>query len=378
MHRLLTVSFLACFVIMLYSPASGALDPAPPDNPVRLIFIHHSTGENWLNDSNGKLGIALRDNNYFVSDTNYGWGAIGNYTDIGNWWDWFRGPGSGDYLAALYAEGEQHCSYSRLSSTPAGENEIVMFKSCFPNSALQGSVSDAVPAINLNPLRGQDSYSQYHTVANAKGIYIDLLEYFRTRPDKLFVVIAAPPLSDSTYASNARAFNNWLVSEWLTGYPLNNVAVFDFYNVLTGPNNHHRWTNNTIEHQIGSASNTLYYPSAPGDDHPNTTGNLKATAEYLPLLNIFYNCWKNTARLNKGQTYPTISEAFAAGAANTENEIELIASAKAETVDLHDPAKTTLRGGFDCGFTIQHTYTTINGSVTVSKGTLIMDRVVIL
>jgi hypothetical protein len=56
----------------------------PPADPVRLIFIHHSCGSNWLSDSNGGLGIALRDNNYFVSDTNYGWGpdSIGSSTDI--------------------------------------------------------------------------------------------------------------------------------------------------------------------------------------------------------------------------------------------------------------------------------------------------------
>jgi hypothetical protein len=44
----------------------------PPDHMVRLVFIHHSTGENWLADDNGGLGLALADNNYFVSDTNYG------------------------------------------------------------------------------------------------------------------------------------------------------------------------------------------------------------------------------------------------------------------------------------------------------------------
>jgi hypothetical protein len=44
----------------------------PPEDPVRLIFVHHSCGSNWLSDGNGGLGIALRDNNYFVSDTNYG------------------------------------------------------------------------------------------------------------------------------------------------------------------------------------------------------------------------------------------------------------------------------------------------------------------
>jgi len=155
-----------------------------------------------------------------------------------------------------------------------------------------------------------DSGSDYHTVANAKGIYIDLLEYFRTRQDRLFVVIAAPPLSDPTYSSNARTFNEWLIHDWLAGYPYRNVFVFDFYNVLTtnGGNsdindldqvagNHHRWWNNAIQHKIDgdddSNPNVLEYPSGVDDDHPTTAGNLKATAEFLPLLNIAYNRWRN-------------------------------------------------------------------------------------
>ena len=90
--------------------------PNPPSVTQKLIFIHHSCGSNWLSDSNGGLGIALRDNNYFVSDTNYGWGPddIGSRTDIGHWWTWFNGPSSGIYTAALYAESEKHASYSRL------------------------------------------------------------------------------------------------------------------------------------------------------------------------------------------------------------------------------------------------------------------------
>ena len=121
--------------------AAGALQNiSPPAAPVRLIFIHHSTGENWLSDDNGQLGAGLRDNNYFVSDTNYGWGpddldwggeTIGDHTDLGNWYSWFRGPHSQTYLSALYAESGQNCSYSRLddSLNPGGENEIIMFKS---------------------------------------------------------------------------------------------------------------------------------------------------------------------------------------------------------------------------------------------------------
>lgn len=39
-------------------------DPKPPASPVKLIFIHHSTGENWLRDDYGGLGLALSQNNY--------------------------------------------------------------------------------------------------------------------------------------------------------------------------------------------------------------------------------------------------------------------------------------------------------------------------
>jgi hypothetical protein len=65
----------------------------------------------------------------------------------------------------------------------------------------------------------------------------DILSYFATRQDKLFVLIVSPPLlandTDAAHAANARAVANWLVNDWLAGYPYNNVAVFDFYNVLT-------------------------------------------------------------------------------------------------------------------------------------------------
>jgi hypothetical protein len=46
----------------------GADNPNPPTSPVKLIFIHHSTGGNWLadpagNDLGGDLGHVLMDNN---------------------------------------------------------------------------------------------------------------------------------------------------------------------------------------------------------------------------------------------------------------------------------------------------------------------------
>ncbi len=313
---------------------------SPPAEPVRLIFIHHSCGSNWLSDSNGGLGIALRDNNYYVSDTNYGWGpvSIGSSTDIGHWWLWFRGPDSTDYLNALYVESDQHSSYSRMTIEVSGENEVIMFKSCYPNSALKGDVNDPVPEIEDNPLCGQSCGSQYHTVANAKGIYIDLLEYFKTRPDKLFMVITAPPLTDDTYADNARAFNNWLVDDWLAGYTVGNVFVFDFYNVLTtnggdsdtndldlATGNHHRWWNNGIQHVTDGDDdanpNVLEYPT--GDNHPSKAGNEKATTELVPLLNNVYSSFQVIPEFSEVAVLAVLMVSTIAVACLSKNKIKL-------------------------------------------------------
>ncbi len=291
------------------SPGDQALNPNPPSAPLRLIFIHHSTGENWLADDQGGLGRALRDSNYFVSDTNYGWGpdGIGDTTDIGHWFTWFRSSNSSTYLNALYAESEQHSEYSRLAQNPGGENKIILFKSCFPNSQLGGKPNDP-PAAGDNPLRGQESSSEHMTVASAKGVYNDLLQYFAARQDKLFVVVTAPPLtardSSPVNAANARALNNWLVKEWLSSYPHKNVFAFDFYNVLTsngggaGVNdlgqergNHHRFWKGAIQHVQTASNNFSAYASAPNDSHPTAAGGKKATGEFIPLLNIAVHCW---------------------------------------------------------------------------------------
>jgi len=82
--------------------------------------------------------------------------------------------------------------------------------------------------------------------------------------------------------------------------------VFDFYNVLTSnggdadtndlnqtTGNHHRWRDNTVQHTQTLARNTSAYPT--GDSHPSMAGNLKATAEFVPLLNHFYSLFSAPA-----------------------------------------------------------------------------------
>ncbi len=284
---MLVISMMLSLWVLVVQAQTDQDNPQPPEEVVKLIFIHHSTGENWLMDDYGGLGLALQANNYFVSDTNYGWGpqGIGDRTDIPNWLEWFVESQRDGYMDAVYKESQANAGgweyYSRSLSDPGGENQIIMFKSCFPNSDLDGNPNDP-------PQPGRDL-----TVANAKYIYNQLLTYFITRPDKLFIVITAPPLQHPSEPENARAFNTWLVNDWLeeNDYPYNNVAVWDFYNVLTHPNNHHRYANGMVEYITHHGNDKLYFDSW-GDDHPNEAGSQKATGEFVPMLNVFYHRWK--------------------------------------------------------------------------------------
>ena len=238
----------------------------------RLIFLHHSCGANWLEDNGGGLGIALKEKNYYVSDTYYGWGPdnIGDDTDVGYWWNWFCGPNSKTYMNAVYKENKNVAEYTRLANDIDGENTVVMFKSCFPNSILRQG-NGVIPTIADNPLKGIGFDTPYHTIENAKGIYIEILKYFEKMQDKLFIAITAPPVQDEIYAKNARDFNNWLANEWLKDYSHNNVGVFDFYNVLTG-----------------DKGDILAYPSSDEDDHPTNEGNIKATQKFIPFIEELY------------------------------------------------------------------------------------------
>ncbi len=319
---------------------SQPLNSNDPATTQRLVFIHHSVGEALLNPSEGNLRQALNDHNYYVADTNYAWGladpypggseTIGDHTDIGQWYNWFLGPNSSTYLTAgppngLYTTDLFTDWLGPNSITdPGGPNTIVLFKSCFPNAQIiSGNTSDAPrqsSASDPNPIWGKSSGEDvYYTVSNIKGLYRDLLQYFATRQDKLFILLTTPPSHSGTEGlteaavANARAIHTWLVRHWLDGYPHNNVAVFDFFNVLTsnGGNadtndlgwaagNHHRLWQGQVQHIIGLNSNYLAYPSPPPvpgeplDNHPTAAGHQKAAGEFIPLLNVAYHAWKGT------------------------------------------------------------------------------------
>jgi hypothetical protein len=253
------------------------VDSTAPAETVKICFIHHSTGSAWISDSSGGLGAALNANNYYVTESDYGWDAeagdnLGNRTDTEDWPEWF----TNEKMPYVYAN-NAHYDYTNTIDDPTGENDIIMFKSCYPNSEVGDSIDDE------------------------KQLYLDLLNYFENHRDKMFVLIVPPPEIVIDSGPLTRELTNWLVdyeNGWLSSYDYFNVHAFDYYNVLTDPNNHHRVEGDDVVHTVsgspvdGAAPNELYYYTGT-NNHPTAEGHQKATAEYVPLLNAYYHIWQD-------------------------------------------------------------------------------------
>lgn len=287
-----------------------------PGSPVRLVFVHESCGQNWLDTSNGGLGDALSRNRYYVRDTDAPWSApensgIGAMTDIGRWFTWFADTTIQDngkerrtnILNALYTTDSRFASYNTTSCPdPGGENQVVLLQSGYFNSNVKEE-----NGTSPSDFYGRSCNSEAHTLANCKALYNEILRYMKTREDKLFVMITAPPLlpdyTTPAQAANAWALNQWLVTQWLAdaNWENRNVYVFDFYNLMTHEENHHRVTGSTIQYVTSYGDSYAGPYCQGGDNHPTPAGNRKATDEFVLLLNAYYNRWL----LSRGMVVPS-------------------------------------------------------------------------
>ena len=249
-------------------PGGDAPETAPPDFQLdaesgetaraNLVFIHHSVGENWLREG---LTHLLNERGYHVADITYGWREYGDHTDTGDWPQWF----TDEVMGLVYRE--QGAMSAENNILPAaGENRIILFKSCFPNSDVGNAIEDEM------------------------ALYKSLLPYFESRPDKMFVLVTPPPMIRLKTPGLTRRLCTWLADRengWLSNVATNNVFAFDLYNVLTHPDAHHRLENGQEVHASVQGADTLYY-DWDGDDHPNPEGSRKAAEEIAPLLDAWY------------------------------------------------------------------------------------------
>lgn len=269
-----------------------AYSNAAPEQPLNLLFIHHSVGGQLLADTGpaeaagearlsihrthpngGGLRTSLEGQHYLVHEASYS-SIIGQKTDLFDWLPKFRAQ-----MPRILTTGHQDQLLAQA------RNHVVLFKSCFPNSAFKPDRADkgdpAGPAL---------------TVSNAKATLRAVRDELAKHPDVLFVYLTAPPLLamgtseplwkqaakkllgrttrdvEQVAAAGARIFNNWVKSPdgWLKGYSHRNIVVFDYFDLLTGE----------------GKSNFLQYPSEGGrDNHPSAEGQHRAASQLVPLLN---------------------------------------------------------------------------------------------
>jgi hypothetical protein len=208
-----------------------------------VIFLHHSTGRALIAEGDVRplfteLGYQFWDHGYnhegLVRPDGTPTGS--SYRIPGN-----RGQGNTDVdgLAALFSQPVSEPprnAFSRLL-----QHEVIVIKSCFPNSAIQSD----------------DMQEQFRTW------YLLLRSAMDQHPEHVFVIVTSPPLhplaTNADEARRARAVADWLKSNaYLDGHP--NVFVFDFFDLLANP------SANTLrpEYQLDPDQ---------GDSHPNLLAN---------------------------------------------------------------------------------------------------------
>ena len=263
--------------------------------PLRLLFIHHSCGGQLFAPSGAEQGESciygahpnggdlrgkLVENGYEIHEASYG-SVIGQDTDLFHWLGKFRSQ-----MPRILATTNQDETYPASQEGTAKRNQIVMFKSCYPNNHFIGEGTEP-----------GDPKGPELTLANAKATLGALLPELAAQPDVLFVYVTAPALAPAipterawkwlakkalgkptnearalAEAALARRFHDWARSPkgWLEGYEGKNVVVFDYYDVLTG----------------NGRSNLSVYGSVGGrDSHPSSEGNHLAAEAFVPFLN---------------------------------------------------------------------------------------------
>lgn len=229
----------------------------------RMIFLHHSVGRGLL--ERGKLREQLLNRGILVKGATFG-DELGEDTDMNFWPKKFQ---------TQMPQMLSFQAHPNLYRTDSVTNDIVMFKSCFPNSDI---VSDgAEPGDPTVPVR---------TIANYKALFTQLKREFAKYPNTLFIYLTAPPLvpelTTPENAKRARAFNTWVANEFAAAYKqetgLNNFAVFDLFGVLANSDN---------------VLSEGYRQNIEGDSHPNTKGSRAAVEAFLRVFDPLWENWKS-------------------------------------------------------------------------------------
>lgn len=199
------------------------------NNSVKVLFLHHSTGNNvwrgnvnkylykltkkgqiqkWFSNynKNQKTKILIEDQ-FFPSPSPYGWKNYPyDYYNI-----WVKHAGDSSYMNEPTLE------------ILTKQYDVIIFKHCFPGSNILADTG--------NP----SADSEVKTLANYKLQYNLLKEKMHAFPNTKFIVWTLAALTEKNTnaenASRAREFYKWVKEEW--DEKGDNIYLFDFYQLET-------------------------------------------------------------------------------------------------------------------------------------------------
>lgn len=191
---------------------SGSVSNHSQGGFTSVIFLHHSTGHNLIEQ--GNVRERLTERGYDFWDHGYNWTGGLRRPDgspTGYHYDIPADNTDPDGLAGIFAQRSYGFPLNAFSGLL--QHEVIIFKSCFPISHITGDEQ-------------LELYQSY---------YLAMRDVMKEHPDKIFIVLTPPPLNpaatDTQAATRARALANWLRSdEYLGGHP--NVFAFDFFDYL--------------------------------------------------------------------------------------------------------------------------------------------------
>jgi hypothetical protein len=242
---------------VLLSILLAAVTASPAAALDNVLFLHHSTGRNLIDEGGMRGAIAQlnQSRGVPVQFWDHDYNAIG-----------LRNP-AGGYTGESYDIPDDNTDPDGLYvlwTTPNAAREqilqnhqVIAFKSCYPASDV-----------------GSDG-----ELAQYKTWYLAMRDVFDAHPDKIFVIISQPPrhrlATDRDDAARARQFAVWLGSaEFLAGH--GNLRFFDLFDRFAEPDD-------------GSVTANMlrweYERSHSGDDsHANAAANQAVGPEFAAFL----------------------------------------------------------------------------------------------
>ncbi|MBN1180345.1 MAG: hypothetical protein JXD18_14125 [Anaerolineae bacterium] len=205
---ILCAVFLAFYLLPLAS--------AQAQGPVRIIFLHHSCGQNLIEQGGVREGLSALGYEFYDHGYNEEGLRLADGSTTGTHFDVPDDNTNPDGLAVIFGQPLHDPPDNTFSYLM--QYDVIIFKSCYPTSNI-----------------GSDDQ-----LAEDQAYYLSMRDRMDQYPDKLFIVVTQPPQvpgsSDAEEAERARALADWLASsEFLAGHP--NVVTFDFFGLLAGSDN---------------------------------------------------------------------------------------------------------------------------------------------